>query len=222
MKFSDVLASSVHDIKNSLNMVLHTLDSLMHDPATQIGDQNKANVLRLETQRANANLIQLLSLYKLEKEQLVVDIVEQNVADFLEELVAENSELMHSLGIELECRCDPWLSGYFDDGLVRGVLNSVIGNAERYTKDRIMLCAAEVDGFLVLRVADNGEGFPEHMLQHGSGKTIDDNFATGHTQLGLFFASQVAQLHQAGDKTGRIEMHNGCTLDGGCFELWLP
>lgn len=222
LDFSDVLASSVHDIKNSLAMAMNILDSLVADPETRIGDKGKLNALQKEAQRANNNLIQLLSLYKLEKQQLSPNIGEVNVDEFLEELLAENSTLVQTMGITVDIDCDDMLTGYFDENLIRGVLNSTLGNAERYTRSRILLSAAEEGGYLVIRIEDDGDGYPGHMLQSTRGKTTSDAFSSGHTQLGLVFAAAIAELHTAGDRTGHIALRNGHELSGGCFELWLP
>jgi len=222
MNFSDALASSIHDIKNSLSLVLNNLDEVLNDPHTHIGNLGRAKVLKLETQRANANLIQLLSLYKLDKQQLAAELLEYNVEDFLDELLAENQQLMQALGIDLETDCDPLDSGYFDENLVRGVLNSVIGNAERYTDSRILISAANEDGYLVFRIEDDGPGFPQHMLSSQSAQSAGDAFRSGHTQLGLYFAAEVARLHRNGERSGFIRLRNRHRLSGGCFELWLP
>lgn len=222
MQFADALASSIHDIKNSLGVVQHNLDQLLNDPQTHIGNTRQASVLKLETQRANANLVQLLSLYKLEKDQLSPELDEYPLQDFLGELRAENQELMQALGIELSCSCDPDVSGYFDEALVRNVLNSCIGNALRYTRSRIVLGSTLEEGYLVIRVEDDGQGYPQQMLQQqaAAGPQIADS--EGHTQLGLYFAAQVAALHHNGSQQGRIHLRNNHSLPGGCFELWLP
>lgn len=222
MDFSDVLASSVHDIKNSLGLVLTTLDELLSDPQTCIGNRDKANVLQLETQRANSNLIQLLSLYKLEKRQLVPDLREHDADEFLNELLAENGALMDSLGIGLDYRCEEDTVGYFDETLVRGVVNSVIGNAQRYTEKRILVSAAREEDWLVLRVEDDGAGFPAHMLAAQQSTEHEALGNRNHTQLGLYFAKAVAELHRHGGRTGRVALRNAHQLQGGCFEMWLP
>lgn len=222
MNFPDVLASSIHDIKNSLSMVINTLDELLSDPETRISDAKRANIVRLEAQRANSNLIQLLSLYKLDHQQLHAAIDEYNLEDFLDEVIAENQALMQALGIKLEYDCEPGECAYFDENLVRGVLNSVLGNAERYTRDKILLSSRNDDGYTVFRIEDNGTGYPAHMLGSGSNNNKDHAFSTGHTQLGLHFAATVASLHRNGEREGFIRLRNQHQLSGGCFELWLP
>lgn len=223
MEFSDILASSIHDIKNSLGMILNTMDRLLEDPDTRIGDRKQADILVFETNRANNSLIQLLMLYKMQRQQVSPNVMEHNVDEFLEEVVAANRGLMESLDIQFDYDCDPSLSGYFDDNLLLGVLNGAILNAQRYTQDRICLSAASDDGHLVLRVEDNGQGFPDFMLAESQAvRGGEESFSSGSTQLGLMFASQVAQLHLSGQSHGYLALRNGFRLGGGCFELHLP
>lgn len=220
--FADVLASSVHDIKNSLTVVISTLDDLLRDPRTQIADRGRATLLQLEAQRANHNLIQLLSMYKLGRQQLAANISEQVVEDFIDELVAENRQMAETMGLALHSHCESTDTGYFDDSLIRGVLNSTIGNATRYTHTQILISADQQEGYLVLRVEDDGAGYPPAMLEAAECCNSADAFRSGHTQLGLVFAREIAALHRSGDRQGFIRLRNTHTLRGGCFELWLP
>lgn len=221
MDFSDVLASAVHDIKNSLGMLLSITEELMADPHTGLAGNSKAVALQLEAQRANNDLIQLLTLYKLGNQRLTPHIVEHNLEDFLEEVLVEHRGLMLSRGIHIDARCDPLLTGYFDEDLVRGVLHNAIGNAERYTRDRLLLSADMEDGLLVLRVEDNGLGFPEGMLERRPSEG-DEGTSPGRTQLGLYFSEQIAQLHRDRSRQGFIRLENHHRLAGGCFSIWLP
>ncbi|AHF04112.1 histidine kinase [Marichromatium purpuratum 984] len=228
MDFSDILASSIHDIKNSLGLIFNSLDDLVDDPANQLADPRKASLIKHEVQRANSNLLQLLTLYKLGNAQLATRIAEHNLEEFCEEVVAECQAVCAALGLELGYDCDPELSGYFDWELVRGVLTSSIGNAQRYARARIRLSAAEEQGMLVIRVEDDGAGFPGALIgllpDDGHAEWPESETAPGasRTRLGLYFAHQVARLHHTPEAFGRIRLTNAHRLPGGCFELWLP
>ena len=224
MDFADILASSIHDIKNSLGLILSSLDELIGNPENHLVDPRKASLLQHEAQRANNNLIQLLTLYKLGNEQLTVRVTDNNLLDFLEEIVAGNSSVCTALDLDLTHDCDPDLEGYFDLELVRGVLDSTIGNAQRYAKRRIEINATREDGFLVIRVEDDGAGFPASLtgLLEASPHDRGESHNPGRTQLGLYFATRIAQLHRNAGKSGHIRLTNAHHLAGGCFELWLP
>ncbi|MBF0257035.1 MAG: HAMP domain-containing histidine kinase [Gammaproteobacteria bacterium] len=222
MKFSDILASSIHDIKNSLGIISNSLDELLNDPSNQISDLKQASLLQNEVQRASNNMIQLLTLYKMGVEQMVVSVQEISLDDLLSEVVVENQTTASALGIQIEYQCDPYLRGFFDEDLVRGVLNSTIGNALRYAKSQILLSASEADGYLLIRIEDDGLGYPQAMLDALSQSNQAESFSHGRTQLGLYFADQVARLHTAGDRQGSIQLTNQRSLSGSCFELRLP
>ncbi|QIK38835.1 HAMP domain-containing histidine kinase [Caldichromatium japonicum] len=225
LDFSTILASSIHDIKNSLGLILTNLEDLLGNPANHIADPRQASLLQHEARRANANLNQLLIFYKLGQDQLCVNITANPLDEFLEEIIAENRSVCQALGLRIDHQCDTELMGFFDIELVRGVLEGAIGNARRYARTQIQLNAELMEGFLVIRVEDDGVGFPPSMLAQTDYRpqTLSSIVGTpGHTQLGLYFAAHLAQLHRQGDKCGSIRLVNGHLLPGGCFELWLP
>ena len=223
MKFADILASLIHDMKNSLWLVINTLETFAAE-SPPAADRGRVFTLQQEAKRLNTNLIELLTLYKIENERISPNIEELNVADFLEELVLENHTAAKIQGVNLICDCDPALSGYFDEGLIRGVVNSLIGNGMRYTSDNLLVSGAEQQGYLVIRVEDDGAGYPEQMLALLPTEQADSGtaFSEGRTNLGLYFADQVARQHNARGRTGSIRLSNHHRLAGGCFELRLP
>lgn len=222
MQFYDVLASLIHDMKNSLSMVVHTLEQLTDDPSFHYDKPERVTALQNEAKRLNNNLIELLTLYKIENERISPTIEDIDIANFLEEVMAENHASAEANHIELSCDCDPDLYGYFDEGLVRSVMNNLVGNGLRYTRDRLRISAGQTEGFLVLRVEDNGAGYPEEMLAAQSSEDLHRDLAEGRTQLGLYFATMIAEMHKNKEQKGHIKLENGYGLSGGCFSIWLP
>lgn len=219
--FSMVLASAVHDMKNSLGMLLNSLDDLRREQSEAIGESSRFNTLQYEAERMHNDLVQLLGIYRLGENNLSAHIEEHFVPDFLIEHMARHTPLLEGLGIEFELEADD-INGFFDADLLTGVLNNTLNNALRYTRKKIKLKATERDGFLVISVEDDGDGYPENMQHTGTPDFRTLDFKSGSTSLGLFFASSVASLHAEGDRTGSIRLHNGGSLGGGIFEIWLP
>ena len=220
MKFSDILASTIHDMKNSLSMVINTLDELTQEG--QHAEDPRFSTLQHESKRLNNNLIALLSLYKIDNQQLSANIAEVNVEDFLEEVVIDNRTLAESRGVSLDYACEEMLIGYFDEWLIRGVLNNLIGNGLRYTQSRILIHAETKDDYLLLHIEDDGAGFPQQMIEAQRAFNRNQSLNEGQTQLGIYFAAMVARAHTNGERTGRIELSNTGQLSGGCASIWLP
>ena len=219
---SMLLASSVHDIKNSLGMLLNALDEMAGIDSCEDPEQKKHySVLRSEASRINNALISLLGLYHIGNDHLAVNMEEVYLLDFLEEQVANQALLLDTNDIKAGIHCTDDLVGFFDENLIAGVINNIIVNAAKYTKNSITLNALQDDDYLMIEIADNGDGYPEDILDNFNRQERRIDFASGSTHLGLYFASEIATLHQCKGKKGRIELSNR-PEGGGCFRLFLP
>lgn len=225
ISFTDFIASSIHDMKNSLNMQISSLEKIAVKCREQ-GDEQTSGQLALmiyEANRMNANLIQLLTLYKFGKSIYPMDIAEHPVREVIEEAILQNKSIMDFKGISIAVDCDESCYWYFDRDLLTGVLINALNNAYKYTSDKIRVAAWIDGGHLEIRVEDNGRGYPPNMLQDGS---VSENkgisFSSGSTGLGFYFSSRVAALHRNGADQGSLVIENGGTYGGGCFVVKLP
>lgn len=217
---SAFLASAIHDMKNSISVLINFLD----DNLTRLEPeaQRAAAPMLYEVQRVNDNLLQMLAIYKVGNQFYPFDLTENSIAEFVQEISEQNSSLLSYLGITLEVECDEGLHWYFDYELVAGVVAHALNNASRYTKDKLRLAVKEVNGELEIRVEDNGSGYPKSILDAGDAVSKGVNFASGSTGLGLYFSAMVAKLHKNRDRLGTMQLENGGAYGGGCFVLRLP
>jgi two-component system sensor histidine kinase SenX3 len=220
------LASTVHDMKNSISVLSGALENLLVQSQAAAQDNpaypQMAHML-YQTRRLNDNLIQLLALYKqVGKPGYPFEPTAVPLRELVAQLESGQRILLQSKAIELESSYPPDLIWTFDEDLVLGVLAHAINNAVRYTQDKIRLVVAENDGMLEFRVEDNGIGFPPSMLEAGVQVGQGINFLTNSSGLGLYFASEVARSHKHCGRHGSIRLENGGSLRGGCFILRLP
>jgi two-component system, OmpR family, sensor histidine kinase SenX3 len=221
------LASTAHDMKNSISVLSGTLEHLLADaPQAAPAYPQMAHMLH-QTRRLNNQLMQLLALYKeVGTPAYPFDMQPFEVGDLAEQVAASERVLLQSRGITLTIECDPHLVWHFDEDLIVGVLAHAIHNASNYTRGRIRLAIGEVDGYLELRVEDNGSGYPQAMLDAGvaamDGASSGVNFLTNSAGLGLYFSSEVAKMHRHRGRHGSLRLENGGAYGGGCFVLRLP
>lgn len=221
--FSLIIASAVHDMKNSLSMLIHSVDNLCDGIPENIKSELNTSTIKYEAERVNSFLVQLLGLYRLQNHKLSLNIDEYYASDLLDEHKAQYQEVFDSRNIELIITTDPSLTWYFDRELILGVINNALNNASRYTNRKIELCAFEEDEQLVIQVHDDGDGYPQSMLDADPADINKNiNFRTGSTSLGLYFAAKVAGLHQVKERCGRVVLNNGGKLNGGVFSVYLP
>lgn len=217
------LGASIHDMKNSVS-VMH---ALLEDALVEVHDKKLAagkplDQVLYETQRISDNLVQLLALYKIDRELYPFDPQEHEVEDVVVEAAARLSSLALFRGVTISHDCPAGLYWYFDRELVLGAIVQAMHNGLRYTRTRVRLAAAAKDGMLEFRVEDDGSGYPESMLQNDAPVPQGIRFATGSTGLGLYFSSAVARLHRNRDRIGTTHLENGGNLGGGAFVLTLP
>lgn len=212
-------------MKNSLMMQLNSLEVI----AAQCRERGQTEVVDAlgdvvyEAKRMNGNLIQLLGLYKFDRDLYPLDIGEYDIADLIHEAVAQNKSSLDRKGLTIAVRCEPGLRWYVDRDLVTGILINAMTNAYHYTRDQILIVAQVVNGMLELRVEDNGRGYPAAMLAQvvGDGQR-GLSFASGSTGLGFYFAARAARMHVNGERAGTLCIENGGTLGGGCFVVSVP
>lgn len=221
--FNTVLASSVHDMKNSLGMLLSSVEHILEEvtPANE-GQAKQFRNLQYEASRINGELIQLLTLYRMDNNFLPVSVDEHYLVDILEDQIARNQMLIDSSGIEVTLNCDQDLAWYFDADLIGGVIHNVLVNCLRYTETKLLISAELKNDELVVGIHDDGPGYPIEMLEQPSRLVEHAEYARGETHLGLYFAEQIAALHKRGKQVGSIALKNGEPLSGGSFELRLP
>jgi two-component system sensor histidine kinase SenX3 len=223
------LASTVHDMKNSISVVSGTLENLLSAaaPAEASAAYPQLAQMLYQTKRLNDNLIQLLALYKeVGKPGYPFEPQPQQIGELVEQVASQARILLQSKGITLDLDYPAELIWTFDEDLVIGVLVHAINNAIRYTQDRIKLAIAADGDYLELRVEDNGAGFPPAMLEAGSAALDSQrsgvNFLHNSSGLGLYFSREVARMHRHRQRHGSIALANGSSLGGGCFTLRLP
>lgn len=223
INFPEMLAFLAHDMKNSLGILLGTLEDLIGN----LQLSNSINPLPIspllyEAKRVNNSLVQLLTFYRMGNSQYTTNIVFNLIPEFIEDVVIQNKVLLDFKGIKTDIICPADLSWFLDRDLISGVLNNVLNNAFKYARDRITISAYEEAGTLILKVEDNGYGYPDYLLESLSICGTGINFKTGGTGLGLYFASLAASVHKNKNREGFIKISNGGRYSGGCFEIYLP
>lgn len=223
LDFSMVIASIVHDMKNSLGTLMHAHSQwLMRMPEAQQGTPEHG-AIEYEFAHLNGMLVQLLGLYKLGVNQLPLRPDYHELDDFIEAQLACHQDVLHSHGIVASYEIvGSSVLGFFDRELIGSVVANIIINAIRYARHAVFISAHEEGNQLVLTINDDGPGYPAQMIERQSNYVQGINQSSGSTGLGLYFAAHIAKRHERNGVHGHIELANGGKLGGGKFIIYLP
>ena len=142
MDFSLVLAASVHDMKNSIGILIGSLEQVIDElpPVSDIRAQH-FNTLQYEASRINGELVQLLTIYRMQNDLLPFRQDQHYVLDVLEDQIARNHVLIENRHIALSLNCPDNFTWVFDADLVGSVVQNIIVNCCRYTRSRLLVAA---------------------------------------------------------------------------------
>jgi len=218
--FPTILASTVHDIKNSLGTLLGLI---RHLSETQLPEQ-RDDILQLEFEanRINHSLIQLLVMYKIDSRKFGLAIDEYPAIDLVNEAIAQQERLLQQKHINVTVECNDNLMCYCDYQQVSNALGNILNNAQRYTHQAVSISVGVENGYVRFCVEDDGDGYPGHLLKADLSNPFDLDWVSGNTGLGLYFVSAIADLHRNKDKTGFVRIDNHSSLGGARFCLFLP
>jgi len=197
----DILASGVHDAKNQLFVAESMIAGLEAEHGIAMGEA------RYAIESAAGRLSRTLAAYQVLRKDAAPAITPVIVGDLCDEVVMAQQRHLAVANIALTTDCqvvDEWL---LDRDLVTDMLNNAIQNAGRYARSKVHLQATVDDGWLLIRIEDDGPGFP----------TLPPPYGTG-----LMVAHRLAALHVRKGHTGSLQLSNDASLGGACFELRLP
>lgn len=221
-------AAFSHDLRNPLTVLKGTIKQLRQGTADeQAYARMETYVLRLEQYVEAMSSIQRLEQIPVQKKKVELSTLRDEVEETARLLVSENgkdggAKLHDSAGaarVSVSVECDG-ADGNKDDieldhGLFLTVAENLIGNAARYTKNRIciiLLIDAEKtekgNRRLRMTVADDGMGYPAKLIKEGPKPFGETESDTAHFGMGLYISQVLCNRHG-----GRLILENGA--DGG-------
>lgn len=215
--WGEVARRLAHEIKNPLTPIQLSAERLEHRLADKLDSQD-AQVLVRSTQTIVKQVAQLKGMVDAFSQYARTPEMQLQPLD-LNQLVREVLVLYDTqrLGMQLDLADKlPCVMG--DPARLRQVIHNLLQNAEQATADReraqIQVRTEHVNNTAMLRVVDNGNGFPPDIL----GRAFEPYVTTKAkgTGLGLAIVKKIIEEHQ-----GNIEVAN--VHDGGAqVSVWLP
>lgn len=214
--FVDVLASGVHDTKNTLFDALGRIATVRRSVAA--GPAPDAEIVAALSEAGGAiersadRLARILSAYRIIREENPVVLLPTPLQDFADYLRLRAGEAWQGAA-KLAVNPAPNEVWFMDRELIADCLINALSNASRHAREAVVLDLRIESDWLSLSVTDDGAGYADHILR-GEIPTAS---------VGLFIADRLAGLHERNGRRGRLTLANRQDgTAGAVFTLTLP
>lgn len=220
---SNFLRMMSHDLKTPLARIQGMVDVLQGDSA----QLNHQQVQALENIKASADELinfigSVLSVSRIESQEIKLQLKSRDLNSLIHDVVKKCEFLAQGKNIQIITEFEPLFSLKIDEDLIRQVLTNLIENAIKYSPEnsRIMVSTEEVEGEVIVQVADQGIGVPAEEVS-----SIFDKFYRSQNVkglevkgqgLGLYLSRYFVELHR-----GRIFVESE-PAKGSTFTVRLP
>ncbi len=210
-----LMASVAHDLRNPISIMEGYLEYLhIHIPKQDLSMEDTMTMIE-QTSEAAARLKRytdsLQDIYHIEEQELhktavlLPELLNDMTEDF--ELLAEKEQLQITVTNSVPaCRVK------LDGQLFYRILENVFVNALRFAGTRIQMYFSLENNMLTVRVADDGPGFPESLLQQNRFVPITTDQTGKHTGLGLAICAALCRRHGGSLKLENRDCGGACAV----------
>jgi len=221
--YKKILSAISYDMRNSLTLMFQSLQTISTQPQeTKTLSTEELSDINYQVQRINGNLTQLIALYNVEEDKLSININEEIVADVIESAVYQNDLYTESKGINIEINIEDDITWCLDRDLIAYLIDDVLSNAIRYSKQLILIDVYVLDDVLNISISDDSSGYPEQMIiaSQANIEALASDF--GRMGIGLLFSKLIVLSHNNYGKSGNLILENNGKLNGSTFTVQLP
>lgn len=186
--YNTLLNSLSHELRTPISTIIGAIDTLTEhkDKLSATNQTELLNEIDKASIRLNRQVENLLSMSRLESGILKP---KNDWCDINELICSHIDKLPDSTGHKIEFREEEGLPLFkLDAGLLDQILHNIIHNALQYTPEHsiITVSAHHMEGICIIRISDNGNGFPDGEIDLVFEKFYRlRNTKTGGSGLGL-------------------------------------
>jgi signal transduction histidine kinase/CheY-like chemotaxis protein/HPt (histidine-containing phosphotransfer) domain-containing protein len=198
------LANMSHEVRTPMNGVIG-MTNLLLDTDLSSEQHGLADTVKTSAESLLTIINDILDFSKVESGQLDLELIDFDMGLLLNELGRSLSLRAYENGLELICPANliqhPWFKS--DPGRIRQILNNLVGNAIKFTKEGEVAVYCTVDqqdthSLLRFEVTDSGIGLSEEQQSRLFKRFSQADGSTtrkfGGTGLGLSISKQLVEL----------------------------
>lgn len=211
-----------HEFRTPLTLILGPLDELLLKEKLNAHVRHSMLLIQKNAIRLLRLLNQLMDFRKLEFDRLKIRVSENDLIDFVREVMDAYKEIARKRNIDLRLFTkDNELNAWFDVTMLDKILFNLLSNAFKFTKDNghiyVTMQRSPEKNNALITIEDNGVGMTKEEVEHAFDLFYQgENDAHKGSGLGLTLSKELMRLHH-GAITIRSEQWKGAQ-----FTLTLP
>ncbi|MGT2772451.1 sensor histidine kinase [Streptococcus marimammalium] len=187
-----------HELRTPVTVILSESE-YGKNYAENLSDAKESfDVIHRQSQLMKQLVEQILELTRAEnKTQLTMETID--FSQFVRQFVEDSKRLFSEQSIFLNVQIEEGISLVGDPILLRRLIDNLISNALKFTKDTIHINLSQTKNNVVFSIKDNGKGITKHELEKIWHRfyRIDSSRHTKGVGLGLSLVKEIADLHKA-------------------------
>jgi hypothetical protein len=216
------LGMAAHDLRNPMGAIFNTSELLIEEDLGPLNEEQKDLLISVKSaSEFMLNLVNdFLDIAHIESGKLNLTQKPEDIVELLKKNVFFNKHFAAKKQIALNFHCDtnkvfPPIS--LDESKFQQVMNNLISNAIKYTHSGgiVDVSIDQKDEQFIISVADNGQGIPDHEIQHlfapFQRTSVRSTAGEKSTGLGLAIVKNIINAHR-GEIWVESEVGKGSTF----------
>lgn len=212
-----------HDLKTPLARIQGMAEMALNDDEKLSNQQKEAiSTIGRSSEELSHFVSSILSFSRLESQGVKLNLEQKDLNNIIEQVTNKYKYMAADKNIEMVLELEPLFASNFDADLIRQVVQNLVENAIKYSKEdsKVLITSEEVDGHIQVQVSDQGFGIPEDeadkvFMKFYRSKNAKSSPIKG-TGLGLYLTKYFVELHN-----GNIQV-DSIPDSGSTFTVNLP
>ena len=193
-----------HELRTPLTLILGPLDDISHSTDITKNIKHKLAIIYQSAVRLNDLITQILEFRKTETENKQLHVVKGNIVDAIHEICLKYEELAQKPKVVFRFVApEPTIETYFDQEVVRTIVDNLVSNAIKYTDQGSIDISVErrrqgEEHLVDITVSDTGHGISTDALPHIFDRYYQENgmHQASGTGIGLSLVKNLVKLHE--------------------------
>lgn len=212
-----------HDLKTPLARIQGMAEMALNDEDNLNSQQKEAiSTIGKSSEELSHFVTSILSFSRLESQGVKLNLEAKDINKIIEQVAAKYKYMAADKNIEMILELEPLFPCNFDEHLLRQVIQNLIENAIKYSKEgsKVLVITEEIEGQIQIQVSDQGLGIPQDEVDKVFMKFYRSKDAKSSpikgTGLGLYLTKYFVELHN-----GNIQL-DSVINSGSTFTVNLP